>query len=347
MAKLVAVISGTISDLPEHRKIAIEACVSMDVLPNARELIPPSHEPILTGCQKAFEKADIYIGIVGYKYGYVPSGSEKSISEIEYEIATELNIPRLMFLMGESHLIKVKDVDTGDAWKKQENFRNKIMLEHIIGSFDSPLEFKGQLMQALSSLLKLKENEERQASIEKGWRQGSENGKVRNLLRVFVAAPQDVQEERQCMPRVIESLNKTLGRVSNVTVELWRWETDAPPSAGEPQVLIDPELDQADAVVVIFWNRFGTPSSDGTTGTESEVLSSLKKWKEVGSPQVMIYFCQRAANLGKEELKQKGKVLDFKDEVGSSALTIDYDDASDFERRVRDDLFLVLSKIKN
>jgi len=38
-------------------------------------------------------------------------------------------------------------------------------------------------------------------------------------------------------------------------------------------------------------------------------------------------------------------VLDFRDSVSSMALSVDYQDASEFEWRVRDDLFLTLARL--
>src|SRR5205085_12688396 len=130
-------------------------------------------------------------------------------------------------------------------------------------------------------------------------------GKSKQTFRVFVASPGDVQEERSRLPKVIDSLNKTLGTLLGVVVELWRWEADAQPAVGEPQALINPELDAADVVLVILWNRFGTPTAAGTTGTESEVLRSLQRWGRARHPQVMVYFCQRPALLNRDGLAQR------------------------------------------
>jgi hypothetical protein len=130
-----------------------------------------------------------------------------------------------------------------------------------------------------------------------------------------------------------------------VNVELWRWETEATPAIGEPQALINVDLDRADVVVVILWNRLGTPTSEGTTGTQSEVLRSLKRWRDAGRPQVMIYFCQRPARLNREELTQRLNLLDFRESVSASVLAVDYEDVHEFEWRVRDDLFITISSL--
>ena len=147
------------------------------------------------------------------------------------------------------------------------------------------------------------------------------------------------------MPKVVESLNRTLGKLLGVAVELWRWEAEAPAAAGEPQPLIDVELGEADVVLAIFWNRFGTPTSAGPTGTESEVLRSLARWREARRPQVMIYFCQRPALLDREGLEQRLRLLEFRERIAPLALAVDYTEAEEFAWRARDDLFVTIGRL--
>lgn len=342
MSQVVAAISGSVQELSEHRKAAIDACLELDILPNVLEQFPVSAQNSVPECLSLIDRADVYIGIVGFRYGWVPPGSEKSIVELEYERAATRQIPRLLFLMGEQHLVTVPEVDTGTEAESVMRFRTRLASEHLVGFFQSASDLKGQLVSALSSFLSKRavSRENRDPSIRKFARA------ERELLRVFVASPKDVFAERQCMPKVIESLNRTLGRLTDVVVDLWRWEADAPPSAGEPQSLIDPELDKADAVVVIFWNRFGMSTKSGATGTESEVLRSLKRWKRTKRPEVMMYFCQRPTLLKRDELEQRARVLDFREKVAHLALTVDYNEVADFEWRVRDDLFVVLNRLR-
>jgi hypothetical protein len=88
------------------------------------------------------------------------------------------------------------------------------------------------------------------------------------------------------------------------------------------------------------------PTQAGTTGTEGEVLRSLERWNRIGRPQVMMYFCQRPSRLGRDELEQSAKVLEFRERVSSLALTVDYEEVSDFEWRVRDDLFTTITRLR-
>jgi Domain of unknown function (DUF4062) len=284
--KLLAVISSTALDLPVHRNEAFEACLRQDVIPTMIEQLPAIDCDTIALLRNLIDTADIYIGILGFRYGYVPNGHNKSITEIEYDHAMERGIQCLMFLMSEDHPVKPSNVEMGEGAIKLEAFKKRVRKNHVVNYFDSPQDLRAHIINSLSRIRIELESEKRQSLDQKA-------SKQRELLHIFVASPSDVKEERSRMPKVVESLNRTLGKLLNVVIELWRWETDATPGTGEPQSLIDPELDQADIVVVIFWNRFGMPTQAGTTGTEGEVLRSLERWKRVGRPQVMMYFCQR------------------------------------------------------
>jgi len=335
----VVMISSTARDLPEHRNHVLDACLRMGMFPVMMEHQPARDEDAITESLRLVNDADIYICVVGFRYGYVPAQYNNSITEIEYDRAVERGIPRLVFIMGEDHAIKRNDVETGEGAAKLAEFKSRLKKDRVVGFFNSPEELRALVIQSLASIKQQLEAENQQASELK-------QSKRREVIRVFVASPRDVQEERLRMPKVIESLNKTLGKLLNIIVELWRWEVDAPPAVGEPQALIDPELDEADVVVVIFWNRFGLTTQAGTTGTEGEVLRSLERWNQMGRPQVMMYFCQRPARLNREEIEQRAKVLDFRERVSSLVLAVDYEEVPDFEWRVRDDLFTTIARAR-
>jgi hypothetical protein len=353
----VVMVSSTARDLPEHRKEVLDACLRQGMFPKMMEHLPASDAEAISASLKLVDEADIYVGVFAHRYGYVPKENNPrqiSVTEMEYDRAVERKIPRLIFVIDKTHPLAIDDVEQGEGALKLKAFKERLQTENIVNFFKSPSDLRAHVINGLSQhrqpdLPIFSYSSEILPPTETkvtGWRTPA---KKRELMRVFVASPRDVWDERSRMPKVVESLNKTLGVMANIVVELWRWEVDAPPAAGEPQALINPELDQADVVVVVFWNRFGLQTQDGRTGTESEVMRSLERWNQVGRPQVMMYFCQRPALLDVEGLEQRAKVLNFRKRVESLtlALAVNYEDAPEFEWRVRDDLFLTLSRMLN
>jgi hypothetical protein len=162
-------------------------------------------------------------------------------------------------------------------------------------------------------------------------------------LRVVVASPNDVQPERDVLPTVIEELNKSVAADRSLRLELTRWETDAYPGFHPegPQGLIDPilQIEDCDILIGIFWKRFGTPTSDGTTGTKHEFLRAYDAWKQHQRPQIMVYFNQTAFTpKSKAETDQWGQVLAFKENFPEEGLFWEYEGLATFERQVRQHL---------
>ena len=67
-------------------------------------------------------------------------------------------------------------------------------------------------------------------------------GKQVQKIRVFVATPSDVQEERKILRKVIEELNRMFGENYNTILDFIRWETHAVPDMGRAQAIINQQI---------------------------------------------------------------------------------------------------------
>ena len=163
------------------------------------------------------------------------------------------------------------------------------------------------------------------------------------ILRIVVASPGDVQAERDVLPTVIEELNRGIAADRGLRLELLRWETDAHPGFHPegPQGLLDPilKITDCDLLLGIFWQRFGTPTPDGRTGTEHEFHLAYEAWKQNKSPQIFVYFNDKPPkSLDSINTEQLEKVRQFKRNFPKEGLWWSYKGKTQFERLVRNHL---------
>ena len=114
-------ISSTRIDNEERRRIVEDAVLRAGMLPVAMERFTASAQPTVEECMRLVAESDVFLGIVGRRYGWVPPGQRRSISELEYDEAGTRGLARLMFVVDETAPFSQDELDPGpDRWKKQE-----------------------------------------------------------------------------------------------------------------------------------------------------------------------------------------------------------------------------------
>ena len=76
-------------------------------------------------------------------------------------------------------------------------------------------------------------------------------------LKVFVASPSDVSEERKLLEQVVIELNKLIGTRLKYRLELIKWESDTYPGLGDDaQDVINKQIgDDYDVFIGIIWKN--------------------------------------------------------------------------------------------
>jgi hypothetical protein len=160
-------------------------------------------------------------------------------------------------------------------------------------------------------------------------------------LRVFIASPGEVAEERDLVSLIVEELRRNVARLVSVELETIRWETHAWPDIGEDaQDVINREIGDYDVFVGIMWRRFGTRTKRALSGTAEEFDRAYEYFTEYGRPKIMFYFRAKplfTADLS--ELQQFKKVLEFRRKLQKfGVLFWEYVEPIEFERRFREHL---------
>ena len=87
--KLQVFVSSTFEDLKEERQAAVEAILSAGHIPAGMELFTAGDETQMTVIKRWIDESDVYLLILGGRYGSVDKVSGKSYTQLEYEYAVE------------------------------------------------------------------------------------------------------------------------------------------------------------------------------------------------------------------------------------------------------------------
>ncbi|HEY6989774.1 MAG TPA: hypothetical protein VH369_15375 [Bryobacteraceae bacterium] len=160
------------------------------------------------------------------------------------------------------------------------------------------------------------------------------------VLKIFVASPNDVTEERDALARLIRDINDVLAFLapeSRLTLELVRYETHTSPDIGRPQEVINRQIaPDYDIFVGVMWRRTGTPTATDASGTIEEFRRAYERRKHGHLPRIMFYFCdQPIAIPDAAELEQLAGVVKFREELSKLGLTGAYPSHADFAEYVR------------
>ncbi len=161
------------------------------------------------------------------------------------------------------------------------------------------------------------------------------------VKRVFLACPGDLVAERSRFPRLLETVNNLRAHSLGFHLLPIGWERVIP-SFGRPQDLINLELYSADLVVVMFWNRIGSPSSTESpkSGTVEEFEVSSHLHESLGRPVVWVYFKKPTA----EHDTQLNGVFSFRKQLedGKQLFFREYESITDWEEMFREHLVAYL-----
>lgn len=153
--QLTAMISSTAVDLPEHRAAVKEACLSCGIFPIGMEHLPARDATGITVSLEMVDKADLYLGIYAFRYGWVPEGKDISITEMEFDHAVERQKQGklhelLIFIAHDEHPFTAKDIEADStAQAKLRKFKGRASDGRVRKQFQSVDELRRLVSDAL------------------------------------------------------------------------------------------------------------------------------------------------------------------------------------------------------
>jgi hypothetical protein len=195
-------VSSTFEDLKEERQAAVEAILKAGHIPAGMELFTAGSESQLDVIREWINDSDIYMLILGARYGSIEPKSKRSYTEVEFEYAREIGKPFFsVVLTDEGKETRVRE--RGTAVIEQENvqkfraFRD-VVCAHECAFFSTPKDIKLAVFETLPKLT-LKDGLT-------GWVKASEVGPSNELATELART----LEENRTLKSEIERLQRKL-----------------------------------------------------------------------------------------------------------------------------------------
>jgi hypothetical protein len=160
---------------------------------------------------------------------------------------------------------------------------------------------------------------------------------VTHSMRVIVASPGGVEDERAAVRAIADELNVALQRHGwQIVVRGWE---ERGPTGGRAQADINADVRSCDVFVGILHDRWGRPTGEHGSGFDEEWTIALERHQASGRPDLWLYFKalpDDAADRAKDD-EQLAAVLRFRKEVedGELAFHKTFADAQEFEGLLR------------
>ncbi|BEP42253.1 DUF4062 domain-containing protein [Variovorax sp. V15] len=152
--RLQVFVSSTYSDLKEERQAAVAAILKAGHIPAGMELFTAGDESQMTIIKRWIDESDVYMLILGGRYGSIEKTSGLSYTELEFDYAVANSKPLFAVVMTDEALeTKVKKhgrvVLELDAPAELKAFRSKV-LSNISSFFEDLKDIKLSVHESLS-----------------------------------------------------------------------------------------------------------------------------------------------------------------------------------------------------
>jgi hypothetical protein len=156
-------LSSTYEDLKDFQSAVVHALRQSEYRVVAMEDYVATDQRPVDKCLKDVERADIYVGVFAFRYGYIPPSEHSnpkglSITELEFRHARRLKKPCLMFLADQKASgfpPTLMDAFTGDGEAGQhiKRLRDELGREETTSFFSAPYHLASLVQAAVTSHL--------------------------------------------------------------------------------------------------------------------------------------------------------------------------------------------------
>ena len=161
-----------------------------------------------------------------------------------------------------------------------------------------------------------------------------------NVLRVMIASPGDVKEEREIVTKEIYRWNDAHTSSRKLILQPVKWETHSTPQLGAPpqEVLNEQILDDTDVLIGVFGTRVGTPTEKCISGTVEEIKRHVAAGKTA-----KVYFSDVPVSPSEVDPEQYKALQEFKEECKKGGLYATYSSLPEFKDSIQQHLAIELN----
>jgi hypoxanthine phosphoribosyltransferase/mannose-6-phosphate isomerase-like protein (cupin superfamily) len=156
--KLQIFISSTYTDLRGERQAAVEAVLTAGHIPAGMELFAAGDEAQMKVIKRWIDESDVYMLILGGRYGSIEPKTQKSYIQLEYEYAVDKGKPLFAVVIDENYLEKkVKKYGSSviekDYPDKLRRFR-ELVCSKMVRFWSDPKDIKLFIMETIADFSK-------------------------------------------------------------------------------------------------------------------------------------------------------------------------------------------------
>lgn len=262
--KLQVFVSSTYTDLIEERQAAVQAILDAGHIPAGMELFKAGNKSQLQAIYKWIDESDVYMLILGGRYGTIEEESGLSYTELEYKYALSKDIPVFAVVLSESFLtnkitsLGLTNVMEQKAPDKYQAFKAFVMSK-IIREVDDCKDIIIQVHATLNEFM-------REYNLT-GWVRNSNGNDILQLSKDNNALNKEIASLNKQIQKLQEQLNtKSKGQFGNYSfdelIKLLKNKKFNIPLNLSMQVFKNPTIYAFDFFVE-YYNKFVTGISDG------------------------------------------------------------------------------------
>lgn len=146
-------VGSTFTDLKEYRAKVRDTLTRMETFVHGMEQFGARPGCPVDECLAEVRKCKIYIGIFAMRYGSIPAGYDKSMTELEYDEAQRLELPSYIFVIDEKEAkLTVSDIDF-EHQVQLNALKEKLTSRHMVEYFTSPDDLANKVGSAIHRAL--------------------------------------------------------------------------------------------------------------------------------------------------------------------------------------------------